>query len=278
MVCSVVFSVLNSFPVAVRKHSGKSNLKEKWLILAHNPGVQTTLAGGLMWPELGTAAHITSTVRRPGTQNVEYMLLLSSSSPFIQSTITSREWCHPQWMDHLTPVNVMKIISHRHVHVKLLLTLIVTFGLCIYCEAMTTIQVVYPCTTSQGFVVSNFVLKSPSSLLAKFKYVFQYYSVKLLYYSLKPQKLLSQDQMFASLIYLSHFLHLSVPGTILLSASVHSSLQISSVSRTIVSFQLSLALLCHSAFEVHSGRQDGGVASFSKAESLPLCTVPFLTF
>lgn len=174
--CLVVFSMLISFPVAVRKPFGKSNLREKWLLLGPNPRVQSSLAGRLMWQELGTAAPIISTVRQLRTQNAQVVCLLSSLSPFMQSNIPPREWCRPWWTDGLTsvwwrwaPINTAMS--------SWLLTLTFTVGICIYCDIMITLMVVYLCTTPQGFVVFNFVLKSQCSLLAKFKYVFQHYSV-----------------------------------------------------------------------------------------------------
>lgn len=56
--------ILVDFPGSVIKHSGKSSLKEKVFVLAHNSKIQSTIVGKLECLELDDANHTADTIRR----------------------------------------------------------------------------------------------------------------------------------------------------------------------------------------------------------------------
>lgn len=96
-VCLVVFSMLISFPVTVRKLFGKSSLREKWLLLGPNPRVQTSLAVRLMRQELGTAAPIASLSHSETAKHTECSRRVFAQFPFSIYAVrySPREWYRP---------------------------------------------------------------------------------------------------------------------------------------------------------------------------------------
>lgn len=66
------------------------------------------------WGDWRSWLHITPKKTRTKSRD-ECLPLLSSHSPFIQSSIPLRKWSHPQWVNLPTPINVIKISPHGHV-------------------------------------------------------------------------------------------------------------------------------------------------------------------
>lgn len=50
------------------------------------------------------------------TKRDESMLLLASGSPFLEFTITAKEWCHPLWTHLPTSMIISQIILYRQAH------------------------------------------------------------------------------------------------------------------------------------------------------------------
>lgn len=118
-VCLVVFSMLISFPVTVRKLFGKSNLREKWLLLGPNPRVQTSLAVRLMRQELGTAAPIASLSHSETAKHTECSRRVFAQFPFsIYAVRYSPQGMVPPIVDGSSHLSAMKTSPIDAVSIK----------------------------------------------------------------------------------------------------------------------------------------------------------------